>query len=126
MEWPMTQVMSMHLSICHRHYCWRPAAISMRSRPLQDRLDKELAGTRRTKRVADNITIALTSEELQSFYKVKNLLRSATSLALPDSDVTTGMYSDASVEGWSIIITMAKDWCKTTPAAANNMVSCIA
>ncbi|OWZ20620.1 LOW QUALITY PROTEIN: hypothetical protein PHMEG_0004932 [Phytophthora megakarya] len=82
--------------------------------PLQDRLDKELALTRRTKL---QYHFALTSEELHSFNEVKNLLWSAATLALPDSDATICMYSDTSDEGWSIIITMVKEWCKTTPAA---------
>ncbi|KAG6617410.1 DNA/RNA polymerase [Phytophthora cinnamomi] len=84
-------------------------------KPLQERLDKELAGTRRTKRVAGNISIELTPDEIESFQHVKNLLQNAATLALPDSAGTICMYSDASDEGWSIILTQVKDWDNRTP-----------
>ncbi|KAG6579766.1 putative retroelement [Phytophthora cinnamomi] len=67
-------------------------------KPLQERLDKELAGTRRTKRVAGNISIELTPDEIERFQHVKNLLQNAATLALPDSAGTICMYSDASDE----------------------------
>ncbi|KAE9352273.1 hypothetical protein PR003_g4461 [Phytophthora rubi] len=96
-------------------------------KPFQDRLDKELTGTRRTKKIAGNIVIELTFEELNSFNKVKDLLRNAATLALPDPEATIYMYSDASDEGWTIILTMVKDWSKTAAAAEqnHNLLHCI-
>ncbi|KAG6622837.1 uncharacterized protein IUM83_09062 [Phytophthora cinnamomi] len=84
-------------------------------KPLQERLDKELAGTRRTKRVAGNISIELTPDEIESFQHVNNLLQNAATLVLPDPAGTICMYSDASNEGWSIILTQVKDWDNRTP-----------
>lgn len=64
--------------------------------------------------------IELSSEELDSFNQVKELLRNAATLALPDPEATICMYSDASDEGWSIILTMVKDWSKTAAVAEQN------
>ncbi|GMF17984.1 unnamed protein product [Phytophthora fragariaefolia] len=94
-------------------------------KPLQNRLDKELTGTRRTKKIAGNIVMELTSEELDSFNNVKDLLRNAATLALPDPEAPTCMYSDASDEGWSIILTMVKDWSKTAAEHSHNLLHCM-
>ncbi|GMF28370.1 unnamed protein product [Phytophthora fragariaefolia] len=96
-------------------------------KPLQDRPNKELSGTRRTKKIAGNIVIELMSEELDTFNNVKDLLRNVTTLALPDPDAIICMYSDASDEAWSIILTMVTNWSKTAAAAelSHNHLHCM-
>ncbi|GMF27520.1 unnamed protein product [Phytophthora lilii] len=96
------------------------------SQPLQARLDNELAGTRRTKRVAANISIELTPLEVESFQAVKELLEHAATLAFPDPEGTICLFSDASNDGWSIIVTLVKEWSKSTAAKISSMISCTA
>ncbi|GMF14680.1 unnamed protein product [Phytophthora lilii] len=83
---------------------------------LQARLDNELAGTRRTKRVAANIWIELTPLEVESFQAVKTMLEHAATLAFPDPEGTICMLSNASNDGWRIIVTLVKAWSKSTAA----------
>ncbi|ETK77502.1 hypothetical protein L915_16244 [Phytophthora nicotianae] len=85
------------------------------SLPLEERLDKELTGTRRTERVTRNILTELSHEELGSLENVKMLLQNPATLAPPDSCGTVCMYSDASDEGWSIILAQVTEWSLSLP-----------
>ena len=80
--------------------------------PLQECLQRNLAGTRRTKRVANRISLELTAEELACFESVKQLLRTDVVMAHDDDASTVCLFTDASDYGRSVVITITKvpDW----------------
>ncbi|KAF0712996.1 Aste57867_4570 [Aphanomyces stellatus] len=73
--------------------------------PLQKRLTKALEGKAKKKRVASGVQVALTAEELAAFEALKEKLRAAVELSHPREDATMCLFTDASDNGWSIIIT---------------------
>ena len=78
--------------------------------PLQERLDVVLAGRRRTKRVASAVAITLTAVEMAAWDKVKKALVTSVELAHPDDKLEMCLFTDASNEGWSILITQVTDF----------------
>ena len=84
--------------------------------PLQERLDGALSQGKRTRRAAAAISLSLTSHELDAFESVKKLLADSATLALPKDDATMCLFTDASLSGWSIIVTQVPEWQHGTPA----------
>ncbi|GMF53617.1 unnamed protein product [Phytophthora fragariaefolia] len=81
------------------------------ARPLQDTLDKAMAQTsRRTKRAAAGIPIALTEKECAAYDSVKQALADAATLAFPKPDAEMVSLTDASDIGWSVIVTQVPSW----------------
>ena len=80
------------------------------SLPLQERLDVILAGRKRTKRVASAVAIKLTTMEMAAWDKVKKALVTSVELAHPDDKLEMCLFTDASNEGWSILITQVTDF----------------
>ncbi|KAJ8514620.1 hypothetical protein ON010_g18655 [Phytophthora cinnamomi] len=78
--------------------------------PLQQRLDTVFKSGKRSKRVAAGISVTLTDAERVTFDKVKDLLATSATLALPDDSATTVVCSDASNNGWSVIVTQVSDY----------------
>ncbi|OWY98683.1 hypothetical protein PHMEG_00030491 [Phytophthora megakarya] len=78
--------------------------------PLHERLQMELIGTKRTKRVAARITITLSDVERDSFAQVKQLLTNSATLVTPDDNDELILMTDASDQGWSIILTVVTNW----------------
>eukprot|EP00644_Phytophthora_capsici_P018101 jgi/Phyca11/113930/e_gw1.25.661.1 len=73
--------------------------------PLQRKLDQALRKGKRTKRVAEGISIALTEEERAAYDKAKALLATSATLGLPDDTATTCVFSDASDSGFAVVVT---------------------
>ncbi|KAE8991466.1 hypothetical protein PF004_g17961 [Phytophthora fragariae] len=69
--------------------------------PLQHKLDNALASTKRTRRVAVGIGIALNADERRAFDQVKDALANAAVLNFPDDEATTCLFTDASDVGQS-------------------------
>jgi hypothetical protein len=85
-------------------------------RPLQDKFDAVMRNAKkRTKRVANNIPITLTREELAAFDAVKEALTRTATLAFPKPDAETCLFTDASDVGWSVIVTQVSQWRKNVP-----------
>ncbi|GMF51853.1 unnamed protein product [Phytophthora fragariaefolia] len=78
--------------------------------PLQERLQKALAGSKRTKRAAARIPISLADAERTCFSQVKQLLSNSATLVIPDDSDDICMLTDASDLGWSFILTVVLDW----------------
>jgi len=83
--------------------------------PLQMRLDAALAGGKRTKRAAAGIAIELSSTERDAFDATKQLLSTAATLAIPDDSATTCLFTDASDNGWAIIVTQVHGYAPLEP-----------
>lgn len=60
--------------------------------------------SRRTKRVAAGIPVALTEQECEACDKLKQVLVDAATLAFPQSDAEMILLTDASDVGCSVIV----------------------
>ncbi|KAH9133773.1 hypothetical protein AeRB84_020220 [Aphanomyces euteiches] len=78
---------------------------AMTVEPLQQALNKALEGKAKKKRIASGIKIELTQEEKAAFDAVKSKMRTAVDLSHPRADATLCLFTDASDQGWSIIVT---------------------
>jgi RNase H-like domain found in reverse transcriptase/Reverse transcriptase (RNA-dependent DNA polymerase) len=79
--------------------------------PLTECLQQNLAGTKRTKRVAAKIALELNSSELECFNRMKIMLESAVLMAHDDDEnAEVCVFTDASDYGWSVIVTRVKEW----------------
>lgn len=79
------------------------------AQPLQALLDPALAAApRRAKRVASWIGLTLGNAEHIAFDQLKEKLTNAASLAYPHPDATMCLITDASDEGYGIIVTQVK------------------
>ncbi|KAH9086373.1 hypothetical protein LEN26_020136, partial [Aphanomyces euteiches] len=78
--------------------------------PLQARMNKELEGKGRKKRIAVGITLELTDGEKHQWEEVRNLLKKSVELAHPNEDGTTCLFTDASNDGWSIVFTQVLNY----------------
>ncbi|POM74373.1 Putative retroelement [Phytophthora palmivora] len=71
--------------------------------PLQDTLDTTMAQvSRRTKRVASGLPVALTVQECAAYNAVKQALANSATLAFPKPEAETILLTDASDVGWSV------------------------
>ncbi|KAJ8571266.1 hypothetical protein ON010_g5570 [Phytophthora cinnamomi] len=95
--------------------------------PLQQRLDTALKRGKRSKSVAAGISVTLTDAERVTFDKVKDLLATPVTLALPDDSATTIVCSDASNNGWSVIVTQVSDYDAKIPVTAqqHKLLTCL-
>ncbi|POM65523.1 Hypothetical protein PHPALM_18745 [Phytophthora palmivora] len=97
---PPTTAAELQRFICASN--WMRAGLvdySRVARPLQERLDIALAGSKKTKRAAAGIQLGLAQEELSSFAAVKDLLANSAILAYPDASKQMIVMSDASDVG---------------------------
>ncbi|KAH9117116.1 hypothetical protein AeMF1_009017 [Aphanomyces euteiches] len=78
---------------------------AMTVEPLQQALNMALEGKAKKKRIASGIKIELTQEEKAAFDAVKSKTRTAVDLSHPRADATLCLFTDASDQGWSIIVT---------------------
>ncbi|KAH9088226.1 hypothetical protein LEN26_019606 [Aphanomyces euteiches] len=78
---------------------------AMTVEPLQQALNTALEGKAKKKRIASGIKIELTQEEKAAFDAVKSKMRTAVDLLHPRADATLCLFTDASDQGWSIIVT---------------------
>ncbi|OWY95757.1 LOW QUALITY PROTEIN: hypothetical protein PHMEG_00034159, partial [Phytophthora megakarya] len=76
--------------------------------PLQQRLDTALSGNRKTKRVAAGILLTLDSKEIESFNKVKALLKNSAQLTHPKDEATLCLF--VMHNGWAAIVTQVVEW----------------
>eukprot|EP00644_Phytophthora_capsici_P014219 jgi/Phyca11/98936/e_gw1.3.1324.1 len=74
------------------------------SRPLQERLDEALSGTKKTKRAAAGVQIDLNPDEQAAFEAVKELLGNSAMLTYPDPSKQLVLLSDASDRGWGLVV----------------------
>jgi hypothetical protein len=95
--------------------------------PLQKRLDHSLQGTKRSKRIASGIQITLTKEEKECFDHVKATLHNSATLSYPTDEATLCLFTDASDNGWAIIITQVQEWddSKTPTNQAHELLVCM-
>ncbi|OWZ10363.1 hypothetical protein PHMEG_00016796, partial [Phytophthora megakarya] len=84
--------------------------------PLQRRLDKALASTKRTKRAAASIEFELDEHERRSFDSVKEVLANAATLDFSDDKTTTCLFTDAPYVGYAIIVSQVMDFDPLKPA----------
>eukprot|EP00644_Phytophthora_capsici_P002998 jgi/Phyca11/102514/e_gw1.7.1112.1 len=75
------------------------------ARPLQERLDISLTGSKKTKRIAAGIKLNLTEAEVKCFNDVKDLLGNSAMLTFPDPAKQLCVLSDASDYGWGLVVT---------------------
>lgn len=81
------------------------------ARPLQDTLDRTMAQvSRRTKRVASGLPVALTVQERAAYDAVKQALANSATLAFPKPEAEMILLTDASDVGWSVIVTQVASW----------------
>ncbi|GMF35155.1 unnamed protein product [Phytophthora fragariaefolia] len=85
------------------------------TRPLQERLDSALSGTKKTKRAAAGVRIELTVEELNSFRAVKTLLAHSATLTYPDPSKQLVLMSGASDMGCGLVVTQVCQWKPEVP-----------
>ena len=83
--------------------------------PLQQRLDTALSGSAKTKRVAAGIKLELDHAEMDAFDAVKALLAHSATLTYPDPQGQLCLLTDASDEGWGLVVTQVMDWKEDTP-----------
>ncbi|KAJ0397605.1 hypothetical protein ATCC90586_008182 [Pythium insidiosum] len=75
-------------------------------RPLQEKFDTAMQhARRRTKRIAKGIPITLTSAEQEAFSLMKDAIANSSVLAFPDPSADMCLLTDASDEGWAVIVT---------------------
>eukprot|EP00644_Phytophthora_capsici_P018228 jgi/Phyca11/127371/e_gw1.68.177.1 len=75
------------------------------ARPLQERLDSSLTGSKTAKRIAAGIKLNLTEAEVKCFNDVKDLLGNSAMLTFPDPAKQLCVLSDASDYGWGLVVT---------------------
>lgn len=75
---------------------------------LQKRLDSAMQNKGRKKRVADKIDIVLTVDEKAEWDALRVKIKNAMELAHPDDTAVMCLFTDASNDGWSIVITQIK------------------
>ncbi|GMF17256.1 unnamed protein product [Phytophthora fragariaefolia] len=85
------------------------------ARPIQERHDTALAGTKITNRVATCIYIVLTPEERRAFEAVKELLGNSAMMAYPDPNKQLCVLSDASGRGWGLVVSQITEWQPDVP-----------
>ncbi|KAF0721428.1 hypothetical protein Ae201684_019141 [Aphanomyces euteiches] len=78
---------------------------AMTVEPLQQALNTALEGKAKKKWIASGIKIELTQKEKAAFDAVKSKMRTAVDLSHPRADATLCLFTDASDQGWSIIVT---------------------
>ncbi|RAW40828.1 hypothetical protein PC110_g3002 [Phytophthora cactorum] len=84
------------------------------------RLGLTLSGGKRIKRAAAQFQVTFTEEVQTAFEKVKERLASAAMLAHPRPDGVLSVYTDASDEAWSVIVTDVEKWEDAKPVIAQN------
>lgn len=81
------------------------------AQPLQERLDMALANaSRRTKRVAAGIRLEFGDVERAAFDTLKDKLTNSASLAFPQPNSVMCLITDASDEGYGIIVSQVRNW----------------
>eukprot|EP00644_Phytophthora_capsici_P004849 jgi/Phyca11/96127/e_gw1.1.1872.1 len=85
------------------------------ARPLQERLDISLTGSKKTKRIAAGIKLNLTEAEVKCFNDVKDLLGNSAMLTFPDPAKQLCVLSDASDYGWGLVVTQMGQWQDDVP-----------
>ncbi|KAE8895432.1 hypothetical protein PF005_g4088 [Phytophthora fragariae] len=78
--------------------------------------------SRRTKRAATGIPIALTVQECAAYDAVKQALADAATLAFPKPDAEMVLLTNASDIGWSVIVTRVPSW-KSDAASSTSCLS---
>ncbi|OWZ11513.1 LOW QUALITY PROTEIN: hypothetical protein PHMEG_00015453 [Phytophthora megakarya] len=81
------------------------------ARPLQDAQDQAMpTASRRTKRVAAGIQVALTEQECEAYDKLRQALADAATLSFPMPDAEMILLTDASDVGRSVIVSQVANW----------------
>ncbi|KAF1322126.1 hypothetical protein FI667_g11572, partial [Globisporangium splendens] len=86
--------------------------------PLQKRLGAALKGRKRTKVSAARVAIELSVDEKQCFDDVKRLLSHSTVLTYPLPESQMCLLSDASDNGWGLVVTQVANWTPAVPIQA--------
>ena len=82
---------------------------------LTTKLDESMRGRGRKKRVANTIKIELNRTERNAWDALKAALNSAVELEHVDDEATMCLFTDASDEGWSVIVTQVRDYDDSKP-----------
>ncbi|ETN21667.1 hypothetical protein PPTG_01799 [Phytophthora nicotianae INRA-310] len=82
------------------------------SRPLQERLDETLSGTKKTNQLAAGVQIDLNPDEQAAFEAVKDLLGNSAMLMYPDPPKQLVLLSD---RGWGLVVSQVTDWRPDVP-----------
>ncbi|KAF0689562.1 Aste57867_19002 [Aphanomyces stellatus] len=82
---------------------------------LTKRLDESLKGKGRKKRVAAGVLVDLSPDERECWDAIKRDLSTMVEVAYPHEDANMCLLTDASDEGWSIIVTQVHDFNETIP-----------
>ncbi|POM66849.1 Hypothetical protein PHPALM_17230 [Phytophthora palmivora] len=79
--------------------------------PLQDTLDRTMAQvSRRTKRVASGLPVALTVQECAAYDAVMQALANSATIGFSKPEAEMILLTDASDVGWSVIVTQVASW----------------
>nr|CCA22052.1 AlNc14C142G7279 [Albugo laibachii Nc14] len=84
-------------------------------RILQELLKVKLAGTPGTKRAARNMPSVLKQEQMDCFKMVKQLLMKSVKIHHLVDIAVVCLFTDASLYGWSVVITQVIDWDSALP-----------
>uniref|UniRef100_H3H8H0 Reverse transcriptase n=1 Tax=Phytophthora ramorum TaxID=164328 RepID=H3H8H0_PHYRM len=83
--------------------------------PLQERLGMERKRIGRRNRNALNVAVTLTEAEITSYNEVKTLIKASVPLVFPSPTSELVVMTDASLTGWSIVVTEVQAWDDSLP-----------
>uniref|UniRef100_H3H259 RNA-directed DNA polymerase n=1 Tax=Phytophthora ramorum TaxID=164328 RepID=H3H259_PHYRM len=94
--------------------------------PLQERLGMERKRIGRRNRNALNVAVTLTEAEITSYNEVKTLIKASVPLVFPSPTSELVVMTDASLTGWSIVVTEIQAWDDSLPVdkQQHRMVLC--
>eukprot|EP00644_Phytophthora_capsici_P002636 jgi/Phyca11/105409/e_gw1.11.934.1 len=96
-------------------------------KPLQECLDVALRNKKKSKRAAAAVPIVFTAELRVVFDKVRELLATSATLHHPSADGDMVLVTDASDQGWSILVTEVEDWDSTKDVSeqSHRLLTCL-
>uniref|UniRef100_H3H7X8 RNA-directed DNA polymerase n=1 Tax=Phytophthora ramorum TaxID=164328 RepID=H3H7X8_PHYRM len=83
--------------------------------PLQERLGMERKRIGRRNKNALNVAVTLTEAEVTSYNEVKTLIKASVQLVFPSPTSELVVMTDASLTGWSIVVTEVQAWDDSLP-----------
>ncbi|KAG3175220.1 hypothetical protein C6341_g9590 [Phytophthora cactorum] len=83
--------------------------------PLQDKLNAERKRLGRRNRNALNVAMTWSTAERSAYDAVLSLVRDSALMASPDPDAERLVFRDASLTGYSIVVTQVANWDPTIP-----------
>lgn len=83
--------------------------------PLFRKLEASVGDCARRKSKLKNVTITWTDQEREEYSQFVGKICWSVPLALPSDDVEVCVFTDASDEGWAVVVTQVVAWSKNIP-----------